>query len=182
MKSKFENFIFFNANGTELKVSYGYLIDDIFKLNLEKDIQINYNSSSKGAKWTFLDKNVVINKCRFAYPSVDEKFIIAIYPLEDIDFPSPNNAVIYNLDGSIHKVLSPPKLISELAIKRLGKDNPPMAFAPDSIYFNHVNWQKDSSGNVVTSIWIGYDREWHENRELNPHTGEFGQCLGSGRL
>lgn len=88
----------------------------------------------------------------------------------------------YNADGSLHKVLTPPKLISQFAINRLGEDNPPQPYAPDSIYFERVRWDKNTQGELVTSVWIGYDREWHENRVLDPEAGEFGECIGSGRL
>jgi hypothetical protein len=182
LNNKIENFSFFNSTGVELKVDFGYQIDDIFKNNSEENVQNFYDGSAKGVKWTYNGKEVVINRCFFAYPSADENYIIAIYPLEDKGFPSPNNAVVYNLDGSLHKVLTPPRLVSQLAIDRLGIDNPPKPYAPDSIFFNNVKWDKDNNGKIVTSVWIGYDREWHENRVLIPATGEFGECLGSGRL
>lgn len=135
-----------------------------------------------GVIWTYNGNEISKNRCFFAYPTVDNLHVVAIYPLEDIEFPSPHNAVIYNADGSLHKVLTPPKLISQLAINRLGKDNPPQPYAPDSIYFERVRWDKNSQGELVTSVWIGYDREWHENRVLDPETGEFGESIGSGRL
>lgn len=182
MNNKIENFSFFNSTGVKLKVDFGYQIDDIFKNNLEENVRDFYDGSAKGTKWTSNRKEVIINRCFFAYPSVDENYIIAIYPLEDKEFPSPNNAVIYKSDGSLHKVLTPPKLISQLAIDRLGSNNPPKSFAIDSVFFNNVKWEKDSFGKIVTSVWIGYDREWHEDRVLDPTTGEFGECLGSGRL
>ncbi len=182
MNNLIENFSFFNSTGVELKVEFGYQIDDVFKNNSEENVQNFYNGSVKGVKWIYKKKEVVINRCNFAYPSVDENYIIAIYPLEDKEFPSPNNAVIYRPNGSLHMVLTPPKLISQLAVNRLGPDNPPDPYTPDSIFFNHISWDKDNSGNLVTSVWIGYDREWHENRVLNPTTGEFGECVGSGRL
>ncbi len=123
MNNKIENFSFLNSTGVELKVDFGYQIDDIFKKNSEENVKKFYDGSAKGVKWTYNRKEVVIEGCFFAYPSVDENYIIAIYPLEDKEFPSPNNAVVYNLDGSLHKVLTPPKLISRLAIVNTDKYN-----------------------------------------------------------
>lgn len=176
---------FFDESGNEIMVGIGYQ-QDLYSIKEIRDdgaiIRDYLPGKTKGAKWTSNRKEVIINRCYFAYPSVDENYIIAIYPLEDKEFPSPNNAVIYKPDGSLHKVLTPPKLISQLAIDRLGSNNPPKSFAIDSVFFNNVKWEKDSFGKIVTSVWIGYDREWHEDRVLDPTTGEFGECLGSGRL
>lgn len=180
-----ENFKFFDEYNNEIKVSFGYrqAVYPIKEIRSDGAVVRDYlPGKTRGAKWSFEGREIIIDGCFFAYPSVAENYIIAIYPLEDSEFPSPNNAVVYNLDGSLHRVLTPPELISELAIKRLGADNPPEPYAPESVFFDRVKWDKDSSGNLITSIWIGYDREWHENRVLNPFTGEFGECVGSGRL
>ncbi len=139
-------------------------------------------ASIQVVKWINDNKEIQIDRSFFAYPSIDMHYVIAMYSQIDPVYPSPNNAVIYTANGSLHKILTPPKLISKLAFERLGENNPPQPYAPDSLFFNHVNWDKDSKGNLVTSVWIGYDREWHENRVLNPETGEFGECIGSGRL
>lgn len=68
------NFKFFDESGNELTVGIGYL-QDIYPIKEIKDngaIVWNYlPGKTKGAKWTFNEKVVIINNCYFAYPSVD---------------------------------------------------------------------------------------------------------------
>lgn len=165
-----------------IPISLGYRLSIFEKVEDNLANKFVNSSSSQIVKWINIKKEIQIRRSFFAYPSVDMNYVIAIYSEIDLEYPSPNNAVIYNADGSLHKILTPPKLISKLAIERLGENNPPQSYAPDSLFFNHVKWDKDSKGDLITSVWIGYHREWHENRVLNPVTGEFGECIGFGRI
>jgi hypothetical protein len=97
-----------------------------------------------------------------AYPSPDYKYIVASYIGISQKFPMPNNAVIYNLDGSINKILTPPILINEY-------------WHTSSIrgecFFN-MGWDiKDGKVFLCFHIAVGFD--WVEVRELNAETGEF---------
>jgi hypothetical protein len=73
--------------------------------------------------------------------------------------------------------LSPPQLISDLAKQQQERDPK----GPFMVHFEDVSWQYNNSGEVVACISIAYNRDWHEDRELNTETGEFGACLSSGR-
>lgn len=153
----------------------------IFEGNDNKEIAKYYSANSSGLKWIYQKEDVVIlenNQHIKGYPSPDLLKIIAIYPIDSPRFPSPNNAVIYNQDGSIYLQLNVPELISETARERI----PYMNYENSvRLYFDNVGWFKDSNSNFLCSITIGFDREWWESRVLNPETGEFGECLGSGR-
>ncbi|AYN68141.1 hypothetical protein D1013_12535 [Euzebyella marina] len=120
------------------------------------------------------------------YPSVDQQKIVSIYHGVNSKFTSPNNAVIYNLDGSIHRVIEVPVLLSENMIRRikLNKDsNPPIESAEyeGGLHFGGFDWGKDDNGNLINRIEIIYDRDWIEWREINAETGEITKLLGSGR-
>ncbi|GHV15278.1 hypothetical protein FACS1894169_06160 [Bacteroidia bacterium] len=102
------------------------------------------------------EENVTI----IAYPSPEYKYIIAIYSGSH-NFPIPNNAVVYNLDGSIHKILTPPKVINDFF---QGGD-------PQGKSFYNVNWDiKD--GKIFLCLTINIF-DMMEVRELNAETGEF---------
>lgn len=98
----------------------------------------------------------------FAYPTPDYKYIVAVYSGISRKFSMPNNAVVYNLDGSIHKVLAPPKLINE---HWNGNSKPGKCFFS-------VSWDvKDGEKILCLHIAAGFD--WVEVRELDVEMGEF---------
>lgn len=132
-----------------------------------------------GIKWVYEDKEIVLinNDVIFGCPSIDMQYVIAIYSGDQAEFTPPNNAVIYNADGSIHKVLSVPLLISDAA-----KNQGWYKRQPDTtIGFTGVDWKTNSKGEKVVVIEISdhYYRIMKEFRVLNPETGEFGECIGS---
>jgi len=131
-------------------------------------------------KWDFLQKEIVLFENSidiFGLPTPDMHRVVVIYPYDHSVYPSPGNALIYNANGSIHLQLKVPKPISELA-------KPQERFInygdPMSLHFDNVDWRKNSKGEIIIAIRIGFARDWFEDRELNPETGEFGECLTSG--
>jgi hypothetical protein len=140
-------------------------------------------------RWKYEGKEVSIKaekNISIVYPSADLHYLVIIYYQEGQPYAAPANAVIYRGDGTIHKVLSPPPFKSSLLIEKLAfrkLPNPPLNLGYEgALWFNHVCWRKNEKGELVTVIEIGFDREWMEYRELNPETGEFGECLSSSRL
>lgn len=115
-----------------------------------------------------------------AYPSVDLTSVIAIYsPMHNTEFPAPGNAVIYNADGTLRTRLMAPELISDVAKKsaKLAVDN---NYSFD-IWFELVSWT-DKLPEVTLTFWIGFGQDFFEERTFNPDNGEFGVCLGTGRI
>ncbi len=80
------------------------------------------NSITKGFFWMNKGKRIEIiatSPCYIkAYPSVDLNYIIAIYSNSSV-FEEPMNAVVYNADGSIRKILDFPGFISNAVSKRM---------------------------------------------------------------
>jgi hypothetical protein len=123
-----------------------------------------------GVRWQYenetielYEEGVKIN----AYPSPDYRFIIAVYDHKSKLFPKPDNCVVYNLDGSIHKKISTPFFFEPCGDKKKGE------------YFYSVGWEKKGD-KIVLSLFVsdgGIYWEWIERIEFNPETGEFGELL-----
>lgn len=121
------------------------------------------------------------------FPSVCNQYFVAIYESKSKMFKPPCNAVIYNLDGSIHKVLKITELIAPTVIKRIevnGDANPPLEAAKyeGGLYFSGFDWHQGANGDNVNRITITYDLDWLEYRELTMKTGCLGDLLGQSKL
>lgn len=177
-----ENFYLVSAKGNLLRPNITpNLSDSLFEFATDKEYKEYINNNPQGVRWEFAGKEIKFFAkpfSLFGLPTPDLKRVVVIYPYDHPVYPEPGNAVIYNADGSIHLQLKVPKLISPLAKQRerFMKYEASLKF-----YFDRVRWAKDSMGEVITAVQIGFDRDWLEERELNPETGEFGECLSSGR-
>jgi hypothetical protein len=173
-----EKFSYINAIGIELQLNLG--VDGyLFEGHDGNEVRFFHNSNSKGLRWEYSGKVVEIlehGKCINGMPTPDMKRVVVTYPYDHPVYPSPNNAVVYNADGSVYMQLNAPKLISGLA-KQQGSVVPHTGVI--DLFFSRVHWEKNSEGKVVTAVSFDFSWEWHEERELDPETGEFGACLGS---
>ncbi|AZA74939.1 hypothetical protein [Chryseobacterium indoltheticum] len=174
-----------SASGAILPVKLEFPLNPFENVDHE-NYQLYFDSSLQGISWKneenqrgiINDENVDV----IGFPTIDLKYIVAIYKGINGAFLIPNNAVIYNLDGTIHKVLKITELISERSKKYLEKENlenPPLSLAkyPQGLAFSNFGWRKDINGNLINSISIDFDRDYGEKRELNPETGEIGKVL-----
>ena len=123
-----------------------------------------------GVRWQYENKTIELYEEGvkiIAYPSPDYRYIIVIYGYGSKLFPRPDNCVVYNLDGSIHKRISAPLLFKPYGKNKRGE------------YFYTVGWAKKGD-EIVVELWVsdgGLYREWVEMIEFNPGTGEFGDLL-----
>jgi hypothetical protein len=120
-----------------------------------------------GVRWQYGNKTIELYEegVRIhAYPSPDYRYIIAVYGYNSKLFPEPNNCVVYNLDGSIHKKISAPLLFR------------PCSDQKRSEYFKFVGWEKKDK-EVVVFLRVSDRSYWIEEIEFNPETGEFGELL-----
>src|SRR5690606_28040844 len=100
-----------------------------------------------GLSWSFNGRKVSINKKRIykAYLSTNLRYVIAIYSGDQAEYRPPNNAVIYNADGSVHKLLSVPLLISDAAKNQGWYKRQP----DETIGFTGINWKENDKGEKV---------------------------------
>jgi hypothetical protein len=155
--------------------------DSLFEFVSDEEYKEYINNVTQGVRWDFSRKEIKLFEkgiSIFGTPTPDMQKVVAIYPYDHTVYPSPINALIYNADGSIYKRLRVPKLVSDLARQRERFMN---YEAPLKLYFDWVRWARNTKGNIVVAVRIGFDRDWLEERELNFETGEFGECLSSGR-
>lgn len=176
-----------NNNGVKVYVDFKNH-PDIFKDVDPATYNSLHDGSKKGIGWTYdgkeinlSDKNVSIQ----GFPTIDFNYVVAVYLGLDGEFTPPRNAVIYHADGSIHKILGIPPFISEKLIKRLQflkQENPPLSWAEHEgeLCFGGFGWDKKDDGKLVNFISVLMERESYEQKELDPQTGSFGECLGSG--
>jgi len=153
----------------------------LYEFVSDEDYREYTNNLTQGVRWEFLNREIEIfeiGQSISGYPTPDMEKVVVIYPYNHAVYPSPSNALIYSADGNIRHHLKVPKLISELAMQRQRFMN---YEGPLKLYFDGVSWAKNSRGETVTAVTIGFDRDWLEQRELDPDTGEFGECLSSGR-
>lgn len=177
-------FKIFNRSGIVIPVDLVYPID-LYKNCDDKDYSSFFDGSSKGISWKKDTSKIIISDEAVdvkGLPTIDFQYVVAIYQEANGQYCPPSNAVIYNLDGSIHKVLSVPPFISDRLIKRIaenGDSNPPTKLPhPELIpVFKGFSWDKDKYGNIFNYISIAYDRDYGEGRKLNPETGEIGELV-----
>lgn len=174
-----EQFSYITEDGITLRIKLGIGVDR-FEGNDESKVLSFFRGQGKGVSWVFENKLVEVlepGKKINGLPTPDLQRVVVIYPHNHPVYSEPRNAIVYDADGSIHLQLKVPKLISALAKQRERFMN---YEAPLKQYFDGVSWKKNNKGEIVTAVQIGFDRDWLEERELNPETGEFGECLNSG--
>lgn len=172
-------FSYNNKNGISFQVNIGGKFI-FFEKDYEDKFSIFFDGSDKGISW--LNKGTIIqlwsnNGDVTGLPSIDMQYVIAIYKGEGVEYQTPRNGIIYNADGSLHKVLKVPLLISESAKQRGWYKKQP----DETIGFTGVDWKKDKNGQMVVVMEISElpFQILKEYRVLDPETGEFGECIAS---
>lgn len=177
----------FNQHGMIIPISIGYEKSEFDLVSKQEKLDYVNSYSKESFSWEYNGEKIIISDEKvsvYGYPTVDNKYIIIIIIYKGIDgqFKPPNNAVIYNLDGSIHMILEIPQLISERAKKYLEKEklgNPPLELVKyeSGLNFLSFGWRKNENGEHFNYISIQYDLDYGEGRELNTETGEIGRLI-----
>jgi hypothetical protein len=145
--------------------------------NTQEGLEMN-NISKTGVRWLYKDVEIKLEDEFYVpgYPSVDNESFVAIYSSNSKIIVKPNNAIIYNSDGSIRThIKMPNNLLSSNAIRI----NPPLI----DWSFIQANWYINSKRFKVVGIWIGFARgKYFEIRELDTDTGLIGELISYGRM
>src|SRR5690606_28435574 len=83
-------------------------------------------------------------------PSIDMQYVIAIYSGDQAEYPPPNNVIVYNADGSIHKVLNAPLLVSDAAKNQGWYRRQP----DETIGFTGINWKENDNEETAVVMEI----------------------------
>lgn len=184
-----KDFCWFNAC-VSIPVSLEYPIDLRKNASEESVRQYRSHPSRTGISWKYNEDEIVLEDPLGSvkgFPTTNLKYVVAIYYGINGKYKPPGNAVLYRPDGTVHRILQMPQLLStnitEL-LTFLKIPNPPLQAAAHEggLQFNGFGWKQEFDGRLLDTISILYDREWWESRELDPETGEIGRLLNSGRL
>lgn len=133
---------------------------------------INYQH---GLKWEYNGRQILLfekNVRIIGYPSVDMSYVVAVYFGNSRRYPIPNNCVVYNLDGSIHKLITTPLLMTPDDNGRYNK----------GYCFSNIIWYKKTNNELTLSLIVEEENwswiPWYEVIEFDPKIGKFGELLG----
>lgn len=138
-----------------------------------------YTAHSKGIKWYTGDTvHTILEEGRDIHGIMtpDHQKMIIVYPYTHPDFNAPGNAVIYNADKSIYKILPLPLPVSDLS-KNKGPYVNDSAY--EGLYIAGVVCKKNENGISRMVLNLVFAREYCEERELNNETFEIGACLNA---
>jgi hypothetical protein len=176
-----EKFSYVTEDGIILELKLGVEVDKFEGIE-ESKMKGFFKGQGKGVRWHSGNNLVEILETREkidGFPTPGLQQVIVIYPHDHSVYSAPCNGVIYDSNGKKIMQLKVPELISPIAKERKSRMknyNP-----KDDASFRGVYWSYDHEGNLSTIVTIDFDWEWWESRVLNPKTGEFGECLSSGR-
>jgi hypothetical protein len=107
------------------------------------------------------------------FPTASLEYVVAIFRNSTL-YPSPNNAVILNLDGSLNKVLPIPKFKSAVILEEIEKKlqkNPPL----DDKHLGFYKYTRatNDQGIELDILEINYALEYSESQILDPHSLEL---------
>jgi hypothetical protein len=113
------------------------------------------------------------------FPTANLQYVIAIFRNSNL-YPNPNNAVIFNLDGSLNKVLQFPEFKSEIILTEIEKNNqtnPPLD--NHRLSFNKYSRQTNNQNIELDILEINYDLEYSESQILDSDTLELSHLFKS---
>lgn len=175
-------------NETGIYIPIDILNPDLFYLDkIEKSIKEEFLKGKKqgiyweynGEKITVLDENGSVE----GFPISNLQYVVAIFQ-NSITYPHPDNAVIFNLDGSVNKILKIPKFKSEQILEEIEKNNelnPPIKsfLKGKRLCFNHYKRYVNKKGVEFDILDIDYELEYTESQILDPYTLELTDFLNS---
>jgi len=176
-----ENFGVIKKTGEILKSNLGVGINMYNNTKDQTSLDF-FNTRGNGLYWNFNQKEIrIFSKSGgiIGYPSADLSSVVAIYPSgKNSEFPAPDNAVIYYPSGEVKLRLQVPELISDLGKEKNKYINNGSA----NRWFEMAGWSITSAKDVVLTMWVGFADDFFEERIVDPATGEFSECLKSGKL
>lgn len=133
-----------------------------------------------GVEWQF--NGAIVTK-RFDHgiqalldPSSDLLIVIGHGGSSIGDFDLPNNGVVFNPDGSVHRRIMVPPRITRTDVYKVLAPGSKRILVPEGLTL--VRRVKQG-----IEIFLAYlDGDWNEMRLYNPKTGEWGETTGQYRL
>ncbi|MBE8723989.1 hypothetical protein [Flavobacterium hungaricum] len=152
---------------------------------IDKEVQNAFLKGKKfGISWEYNGNEVHIfdkDGSVEGFPLSNLQYVAAIFKNSNL-YSSPNNGVLFNLDGSVHKILELPKFKSDFVHEIIEKENvknlllkefleqPKLSFEKYSRYISNQNSELDIFD-------INYNNEITESQILDLETLEFTDFL-----
>ncbi|MHC0448430.1 hypothetical protein ACWA1F_23710 [Flavobacterium sp. 3-218] len=152
---------------------------------IEQKIREEFLKSKRlGIYWEYNGKAITISDeigSVQGFPISTLQYVVAVFQ-NSKKYPSPDNAVIFNLDGTINKILKIPEFKSELILEELKKNNesnPPIEsfFKGKRLCYNNYSRFVDNNGFELDILEIDYELEYTESQILDPNTLELTDFL-----
>lgn len=158
-------------------------------LDFETWEEAKENPAAYSSNWAMLEWNILNNVYSITFQkgtllrdivSEDGKYLILIYR-GNSDFPEPCNAVVYNLEGKVHKVVCAPYEPSDRLLGSYEKVS-----EIESCFYG-ASFQNTTDGSKKLTISFTYPNismvpgagSYMETRFFDPETGEMGQVFSS---
>lgn len=150
-----------------------------------KDIKEEFLKGKKqGIYWEYNNKEISIsdeNGSVEGFPLSNLQYIIAIFKNSQT-YPYPNNAVIFNPDGTLEKILTIPPFKSEIMIEEIenhNESNPPIRSALNGkrLCFNHYSRYLSKTQMEIDIVDIDYGLDYTESQILDLNTLELTDFL-----
>ena len=91
------------------------------------------------------------------------------------EFTTPDNGVVFNPDGSIHRRILVPPRITRTDLQNVLSPDSTRVLVPEGLTLVHCKPEG-------IELWLSYlDGDWHEIRMYDPKTGEWGETKGQYR-
>ncbi|KQW99026.1 hypothetical protein [Flavobacterium sp. Root420] len=165
-----------NENGISIPIdilsphlSYFDKIEKSLKEEFLKGKKFGIAWEYNGLEISIFDKEASVE----GFPTANLEYVIAIFRNSKL-YPSPNNAVIFNLDGSLNKILQIPKFKSAIILEEIEKNNqknPPL----DDKHLSFYKYTRDTNdlGIELDILEINYALEYSESQILDPRSLEL---------
>ncbi len=177
--SRFEDLVYVSRSG--LRAGVGHATDDPYSGKPKSDLGLRVvQEGPEGVSWTHdgqaVDKNFK-KRIQAAFDATNDLLVVIVLGGSSIgDFDLPNNGVVFNPDGSVHRRIMVPPRITRTDVYTVLAPGSKRILVPEGLTL--VRRAKQG-----IEIFLSYlDGDWNEMRLYNPKTGEWGETTGQYRL
>lgn len=174
----------YNENGVSIGIDI--LNPHLFNFDkIDKEVQNTFLKGKRfGISWEYNGTEVHIfdkDGSVEGFPLSNLKYVAAVFRNSKL-YPSPNNVVIFNLDGKVHKILKMPDFKSDFVHEIIEKENvkklPLDEFLePQKLSFEKYSRYISNQNSELDIFDINYNNDITESQILDLETLEFTDFL-----
>lgn len=177
--SRFEDLVYVSRAG--LRAGVRHQIDDPYLGRPKSSLGLRMmQEGPRGVSWTFggdTIEKMYANCIEVELDEVHDLLVVIGHGGASIgEFDLPNNGVVFNPDGSVHRRIMVPPRITRTDVYKVLAPGSTRVLVPEAL--TSVRWTR---GRIEISLAY-LDGDWDETRVYNPRTGEWGETTGQYRL